>query len=230
MLTELRTDIGEDRGFFNQFANCGLLKNHWDDDLLAKVAEEFPYLDDPGWVHLVNSKERIFVGDNPRMWGDATNQLLAAMGGNEFLDLLTELTGISGLIPHTFEGGLRVVEHGGFQLLHNQPNYNFIGWRRLQVRVFLSIDSEPEGEFFVYDNPNPFPAPGAVLPEKESLLLAAVPHFNHTAIFETTRTTFHGQPIPIESFLPNKSVILNYYTERSAVDGASNHRTIWWNS
>ncbi|HLI79535.1 MAG TPA: 2OG-Fe(II) oxygenase [Candidatus Binataceae bacterium] len=125
-----------------------------------------------------------------------------------FILFLENLTGIRGLIPDPYfaGGGLHEVVNGGHLNIHADFNHQEILnlERRLNVLIYLNRDWREEY--------------GGCLELWDQLMLKCVervvPSFNRCVIFNTSPTSYHGNPEPVNhpSNLSRRAIALYYYT------------------
>lgn len=232
MITEMRTETGEDRGFFDRYDGYGVLLDQWDDELLMNVAAEFPAVASPLWENVCNEHEHFLRSVDKRLFLSHSLELINLLGSDGFIGLLSELADIDGLIFDKNGSFLQAIPFGGYVGLHAGPNLISTGWGRISVQVFLNnlSDDQSNCDVMIYDNPDPFPDANADLPSNVSFRAAVKPEFNLTAIVETRPTLFHGQPISNTSVEPIKSVVANYYTKGAPPYSVVSSNKVWWRS
>ncbi len=91
----------------------------WEDDLLRRVAAEFPDPDVPGWRRYENSTERKLEGP-PGLWGAATRDLFGQIRTRT--PDLEAAFGIGELQMETVGGGYHLIPPGGY--LHIHADFN----------------------------------------------------------------------------------------------------------
>lgn len=229
MITEVVAEgIGKDLGFYDSFSGAGILRSYWESDLLQTVNAEFSDLED-SWEHINTENEVSRNVHDYLAWGTGLRELLARMCSSDFVNMLGEFIGVTGLLTSIVPGtAYRQIDTGGFQRLHAPGNPTADGWLRMYVEVFLNekLESTDGGEFMVYNNPEPFS--DKPLPSVHSRGLCAAPLFNQTVIVKTTPTTFFGSPEPLRSETPRRSVVVHYVTEDPPEDYLTPHQTVWW--
>lgn len=229
MITEVVTEIGTDRGFYDHFSGAGILRDYWNPSILRRVVGEFEDLEGE-WEHIDTPNEVSRNVHKYLAWGPALRELLIEMCHGEFVTMLEEFTGVRGLLPSIDRGsGYRQVDTGGFQRLHSVGNPTPDGWLRMYVEVFLDEEWESAdgGEFMVYNNPEPF-SDSKDLPSVNTRGLCTAPLFNHTVLVKTDPTTFFGSPNPLCSETPRRSIVVCYVTKDFPDDYLTLHQPIWW--
>lgn len=195
-------------------------------DVLRAVVDEIP--------SPVRDPERLFRRHDPGVTigkfayrnvpelGPASIALINTLNAQPFLDFLTALTGIEGLIPDPYlsGGGFHLIVAGGFLNVHADFNVHpqLHVYRRLNLLLYLNETWPAEW--------------GGALelwrPDMSSAARAIAPLFNRTVIFGTTATSFHGHPDPLTCppDAVRRSLALYYYTARPAEDVVP-HSTLW---
>jgi Rps23 Pro-64 3,4-dihydroxylase Tpa1-like proline 4-hydroxylase len=134
-------------------------------------------------------------------WEDlpaAAVKIIRVASRPEFLLWLEELTGIKGLVPDPYlkGGGVHRIGRGGFLKMHT--DFNFHNELRLYRRLNLLL----------YLNEN-WPGGGMLWLGKDKCVQ---PEANTMVVFETSETSWHGHPDPLEHDSPRDSIALYYYT------------------
>jgi hypothetical protein len=120
-------------------------------DLAAALAARFPGPDHAGWMRRDYREQSARLGQLQRSGFEgvdgALRHLLAELGGMAFLDFLSTLTGIEGLIadPHFRGAGLSLTLPGGHLALHadfNRDRSRHLE-RRVTVLYYLASDWDP---------------------------------------------------------------------------------------
>lgn len=131
-----------------------------------------------------------------------------------FLRQLEDLTGIKGLIAdNLYEGGgVHRIESGGKLSVHTDyskhPRKNL--YRRINLLIYLNEDWNPDwgGSLQLWNN------------DTKELVSEIQPMMNRAVIFNTTSTSLHGHPHPLNTpeGIARKSIALYYFTEESGED------------
>jgi hypothetical protein len=200
-----------------------------DDVVPAAVADaaaaEFATLDTDGWLLHTdrgNSLKRA-TPDETKM-GTILRGLVSEFNSQAFVAFLEELTGIEGLIPdpHLAGGGLHQLDPGGFLNVH--ADFNRHSRLRLDRRVnvlwYLNPGWRPEwgGALELWDE------------EMRDCVVRAEPVHNRMVVFNTTSTSFHGNPQPVACPEGNarRSVALYYYSNgRPRDEHTAAHSTLY---
>ena len=194
------------------------------DEVLRPVLAEFPEGDSEHWERFARKTEvKLALADVTRM-GPVTGHLLAEFNGQCFMEFLTELTGIDGLIAdHTFAGGgLHQIRPGGFLRIHADFNRHseLRLDRRLNALLYLNPDWRDEygGNLELWDR------------AMEHRVASYAPIFNRLVIFATTDFAYHGHPDPLTCppTRARRSMALYYYTNgRPDEEVAGDHTTLF---
>lgn len=191
------------------------LRSFLEPGMALDMAEEFPGLDTDAWTRYKHQNENK-VGLNkrslfPPLLGEAVDEL----NSPEFVDWLSQLTGIPGLMADaTLEGGgLHQSGPGGFLNIHtdfNTHHYHKHWQRRVNLILYLNPNWQEQwgGSIELWDR------------DVRNCVVKIPPLFNEALIFQTDDISYHGFPEPLrcppgES---RKSVALYYYT----LDGKTN--------
>ena len=154
-------------------------------------------------------------------------QVFKELNSPEFLNLLTEITGIHDLIPDEklFGGGLHQSTTGAFLDVHVDFNFHpeTKTHRRLNLIVYMNKDWKPEynGNLELWDM------------STKTQIADVAPLFNRFVIFETNEVSFHGHPKKLKTphGVSRKSIAVYYYTkERDDIVAATDHNTIYVNT
>jgi hypothetical protein len=157
-------------------------------------------------------------------FGIATRSYFAEFAGAEFLQILQWVTGIHGLLadPYMYGGGLHATAVGGKLAVHADYNKHplFKLDRRLNLLIYLNEDwtEDNAGWLELWDA------------DMTACAKRVLPVFNRTVLFNTTRTSYHGQPEPIVGppTLSRKSIALYYFSNgRSDESDTAAHSTLW---
>ncbi|MEX0938122.1 MAG: 2OG-Fe(II) oxygenase [Pirellulales bacterium] len=163
---------------------------------------------DSRWHHFDNDREiKRQLCDDTKM--DPRIQIfLYKLNSPPMLDFLESLTGITGLVSDPFlaGGGVHQLPPGGFLKIH--ADFNFHNRlkldRRINVLVYLNKNWREEyaGHLQLWDEP------------MEKCVQNVLPVFNRMVVFNTTSTSWHGNPEPLKcpEGWSRKSVAMYYYT------------------
>lgn len=178
-----------------------------DADLLQKINAEFP--DSTGQAYFMRDQERLKFQFRPdQCSGPVTRMLFAELNSRAFLQFLSELTGIAGLIadPYHAGAGLHEVKSGGHLGIHADfPWHHEMGvTRRLNLLIYLNEDWDADfgGSLELWDR------------KMRAAQQKILPLFGRAVIFNTERNTFHGHPDPLTcpENRSRRSIATYYYT------------------
>lgn len=191
-----------------------VLDDFFSRDSIEKVWNEFPKIEDKGWIHYVHVNERKHGLNKLELIPVYTRDIfINELNGNRFKDYLEELTGIPNLIPdRTIEGGgIHQSEKNGFLNIHADftvhPHKKT--WRRrVNVLVYLNKnwDNSYGGDLELWEK------------DMSKCAVKIAPIFNRVVIFNTDENSYHGFPEPINcpDDITRKSIALYYFTEENA--------------
>jgi hypothetical protein len=200
------------------------------DDFLPQAVidaciEEFPAPEQIDWRILTDEghSKKLSTKDEALM-GPVTRQVIAQLNGGTMISFLEELTGIDGLVPdpHLEGGGLHQLPRGGFLDVH--ADFNFHKRIRLDRRLNLLLYLNPDwceewgGNMELWD------------PSLTSCEVRVAPVANRVVIFNTTDTSFHGNPQPVTApdGRTRRSLALYYYTNgRPDSERSKAHSTLY---
>lgn len=194
------------------------LDNFLNPQILHSVLRDLSVMPTPEASH-DRAQERLKSSFNPEELPEQTRNLFRFFNSRPFLSFLSNLTGIKGLIPDPMflGGGVHEVKNGGHLDIHADFNLHkpMKVQRRINVLIYLNEGWQPEygGQFEIWDN------------NMEKCLSSFVPHFNRCVVFNTTSTSFHGNPNPVNHPLQvaRRSIALYYYT--ATWDGSQREHT-----
>lgn len=184
------------------------LDNFLDAGLVARVAAEFPELGDKEDIRFNDPNQLKLASRGEYRMGPVTRELVHYLNSQPFLEYLSALTGISGLIPDPYfnGGGLHEIRRGGFLKIHadfsKHPDLQLD--RRISLLLYLNEDWEESygGHFELWDR------------EMKRCVKKFLPVFNRIVIFNTTDHSYHGHPDPLTcpEDRSRRSLALYYYT------------------
>jgi Rps23 Pro-64 3,4-dihydroxylase Tpa1-like proline 4-hydroxylase len=194
------------------------------DDVLDRVAEEFPAPDSEIWRKFEHAhSKKLALMDEERM-PPTTRQLLYQLNGGAFVSYLEQLTGIDGLVsdPHFEGGGIHQIPRGGRLEVHADFNWHarLRLDRRLNVLVYLNRGWRDEygGNLELWTR------------DMSRCEVRIAPVFNRCVVFSTTDFSYHGHPHPLAcpEGMSRKSIALYYYTNgRPADERSEAHSTLY---
>ncbi len=201
-----------------------VIDNLWSGDQLDCIVDEFEAVKkwDSRADYGIQVKDRTAWGDEFDM-GHYTSDAVETLHGAKFLNILSKLTGIDGLIPDPYlaGGGLNQIKRGGQLAVHVDGTWHH-GMklhRRVNVIVYLNSfwNEDWNGHFQLWSgSENPV-----------ALVKEYMPAFNRTVIFPTNDLTWHGHPEKLDcpDGVTRKSLILYYYTSERPASDRWNGRT-----
>jgi Rps23 Pro-64 3,4-dihydroxylase Tpa1-like proline 4-hydroxylase len=145
---------------------------------------------------------------NPETFSPSLRTLFYSFNSLPFIGFLENVTGIKGLIPDPYfaGAGFHEIANGGHLNIHADFNHHALLdlERRINVLIYLNRDWKEEygGCFEIWDR------------TMTQRCLRVVPLFNRCVIFNTSSTSFHGNPEPINhpAGTSRRAVALYYYT------------------
>jgi Rps23 Pro-64 3,4-dihydroxylase Tpa1-like proline 4-hydroxylase len=154
----------------------------------------------------------------------ALQDIFSELQGDRFVDALRTMSGIEDLTPdRQFNGaGLHATPRGGSLGVHVDFNRHPDGrYRRLNLFLFLGDGVGWQGDWG--GNLELWDATG------KRAAVRIVPDFNRLALFESTETSWHGQPVPLTC--PDGryrlSLAVYYFSESTPADYRAKHSTIY---
>jgi hypothetical protein len=178
-----------------------------DEAILDQCLAEFPDVSSSE-VGYHRNQENLKFEFKPERLSPPLRSLFYSFNSMPFLGFLEGLTGINGLIPdpHFVGGGFHLVTEGGHLNIHADFNHHaLLGLeRRINVLIYLNKDWREEygGSLELWDV--------AMRGARQRV----VPLFNRCVIFNTSSSSFHGNPEPVRhpARIPRRSIALYYYT------------------
>ncbi len=168
-----------------------VLDDFFDPELLERVCQEIPRIDDDTWVRESDERIKQFNHRSPVSLGKAALELVTLLHSAAFLYFLSEMTSIWELLPDPYLQGAsyHVVPRGGFFQVHVDRNiaYSTGLVRRLALMLYLNKGWKNEygGQFELWNETG------------TQRVKAIDPIFNRCVIFEVTDTSYHGLPNPV---------------------------------
>jgi hypothetical protein len=176
--------------------------------MLNRVLDEVPPINRDNFIAHHDDHQTKFGLRSAIALKDEGYQLAAFLHSAAFLYLLSEITGIWGLLPDPYMqgGGYHVIPPGGKFDVHldRKTDYATGLRRRLAFITYLNKDWKPEygGQLELWN------------PEGTHCEASIVPVFNRTIIFEVADGNYHGHPNPVAApdNRPRKSFAVYYHT------------------
>lgn len=177
-------------------------------EVLEACLEHFPAQVDVEGQTFDRAQERYKSSFNPDYMHPALRSLFYAFNARPFIRFVENLTGIEGLIPDPYfmGGGFHEIRQGGHLSVHADFNHHreMNLERRVNVLVYLNKDWKDEygGQLELWDE------------DMTSCVKSIAPVFNRCAVFNTTSSSWHGNPQPVNhpEEIPRRSIALYYYT------------------
>ncbi len=204
-----------------------VIDNFFEEAALDDVLSEFPEPDHPYWGRFDSNVQTKLASKDASETPDIPAHFLAELNSAAFVNFLSELTGIEGLIPdpHLSGGGLHQIEKGGFLKMHADFCWHPVLKldRRINVLVYLNKDWKEEygGHLQLFDSN---------LKNTHKIL----PIFNRVVVFNTTDFSMHGHPDPLTcpDDRSRRSMALYYYSNGRPAEEISPNRpdenaTLW---
>ena len=189
-----------------------IVDNFLPEDVFSKCVDVFPHKEDSSWetsiLEGVERKRRTTWGsvyDIPPHIVDVVQYLNSSL----FLNRMSEMLDIPKLIsdPYYAGGGLNESFRGDYLDVHVDGNYHDATGlhRRANAIFYLNTqwDTDWGGCFEVYDQ------------EGDRCVHKVEPIGNRLVVFDTSDTSFHGFPDPIQppENISRRSLLLYYYTK-----------------
>jgi Rps23 Pro-64 3,4-dihydroxylase Tpa1-like proline 4-hydroxylase len=199
-------------------------------DLYAGLLREFPGPGDRAWERFddagVQEKKLRTTWRSEYDMPQTTREVCRFLNSGLFLRVLSDMTGIEGLVsdPYYAGGGLGCILPGGLLDVHvdGSMHHGMKLHRRLNALLYLNQEwkSEWGGQLGFYANKDdPEPA------------VRIDPMGNTLVIFETHDRTYHGHPEPLAAPVPRNSLLLYYYTSEPRPEGQvvypGAHSALW---
>jgi Rps23 Pro-64 3,4-dihydroxylase Tpa1-like proline 4-hydroxylase len=197
------------------------------DDFLEKdfaeaLLREYPPAD-PTWTNITytHQKKKFSL---TRDFPPSINEFFGMSASKEFLDLISEITGVDGLLadPDLVGGGCHQIVNGGFLDVHIDFNVHSVTRNHRQLNAILYLNKNWKEEYAgfleLWDM------------QRKARIANIAPLFNRLVIFETNEISYHGHPVPlnISDGMSRKSLAVYYYTvDRPAEQIGPEHNTVY---
>lgn len=214
----------------------------FDDKILDEInleIEEANFKEDKRSIEGVEVKTRSDFEDNESL-PPKTRLIFEIINGGRFLNIISKLTGINGLIsdPYYDGGGINVIKNGGTLAVHvdgtNQKRMNVS--RRINAIIFLNENWNPKWNGYheqweftnkdlsPFDKNNKWRCVRKILPKK-----------NRLYVFTTNDHSWHGHAgvLSVPKNIKRKSLISYYYTSsrpKSDIVYDNPHRALFINN
>ena len=174
-----------------------------------QIAEEFPAPNTDAWTHYQHHNENKLGMAKRECFPLELGVVVDELNSPDFVNWLSELTGIPGLMadPMLEGGGLHQSGRGGFLNVHTDfSNHHYHKHWRRRVNLILYLNEgwqEPwGGSIELWDR------------TMHHCVAKYPPLLNHALIFNTNEISYHGFPEPLQcpEEQSRKSLALYYYT------------------
>jgi hypothetical protein len=192
-------------------------------EVFARAAAEFPGIRDEFWKGYLHVNETKYSNTQPDSWGPTLRAVAEEFCSPPFIEFLTRLTGIDGLMPDWSMdgGGLHQTLRGGHLNIHADftTHHDHDNWAR-RVNILLYLNEEWDsaawgGQLELWD------------PAMTACQAKVTPAGNRMLVFTTTFDSFHGHPDPLTcpDDVARRSMALYYFTEEEkAVRRSTNYQ------
>ena len=203
-----------------------VIDNFLDPEFALEAAQSFPSFEEAqaqGFeFNFVRERRKIQISDSSN-FPPAITRLHEALSSEAFLNDLTYITGIPGLIADAglSGGGMHVTGSGGRLDVHVDFNFNeeMQVHRRLNILVYLNPTWDPKwgGQIELWDK------------DVRTCHQQVDPSLNRCVLFETSEISYHGvQPVHPEAPTPRHSFAAYYYTKDAPAEwDGTHHNTIF---
>ena len=206
-----------------------LLKNLVPDEELHLVVNElddfFAKTKNNGevWRIRANEYSKKYGTSEIKMVGEKSGELFEFLFSEEFVNFLSELTGIKKLIADQSlkGGGFHLIGKEGFLKIHADFNYHpqLEMYRRVNLLLYLNENWDyGGGDLELWDK------------EMKNCVEKYPPLFNHCVVFNSSDYSYHGHPNPLicPGEVYRKSIAVYYYTKEKPEDTTKDfHSTIY---
>ena len=196
----------------------------FDPDLLHRLIERFPNPSQAKWQKFDDAKQIKLASNKDETFDPLCRIFLYHLNSAPFLEFLTQVTGIEGLIADSYfdGGGMHQIQRGGKLAIHADFNKHPVTNldRRLNVLVYLNENWRDEygGHFEMWDR------------SMQRCAKKLAPEFNRLVVFSTTDFSYHGHPDPLNCppDRTRKSLALYYYSNgRPDAEVSGKHSTMF---
>lgn len=185
-----------------------VLPDFLDEDILDLCLREFPATPASSAAGYMRRQENLKFEFKPETLSPPLRSLFYSFNSIPFVGFIENLSGIKGLIPDPYfaGAGFHEVSQGGHLDIHADFNFHAaLGLeRRINVLIYLNKDWREEygGCFEIWDQ------------KMKRCRERIVPAFNTCVMFNTSSTSFHGNPAKVNhpDGKPRRAIALYYYT------------------
>jgi len=192
-----------------------VIDNFFNEELLDLVCKEFHNSNFDAWDKRNDENTQVKWRSNWSCDNDippVTMDLIQFLNSGDFLKFLSNLSGITGIIPDPYltGGGYNQINRGGMLAIHADGNWHDLMGvhRRLNVILYLNKNWNERwgGDLELWSktsNNQPL-----------ECVKKISPIYNRLCIFRTDDFSFHGHPTPLDcpDEISRRSLILYYYT------------------
>lgn len=211
-----------------------VIDNFLHTDKLDKIVSEINKLDDdkapckftdPRSLYEYNK----FAFDSN--YGDFLKEVFVELNSDTFIDKLEQITGIKNIIRNDINlrgAGIHRIHKNGFLQLHTDFNSYYLNGVKLDRRINLLIYLNPDWKYEYNGH--------ICLCDKNSMtcIKKISPILNRCLIFNTTKNSIHGHPMPLNvpEHVKRNSIAVYYYTKNTKgevdFEGDREHCTTWY--
>lgn len=204
-----------------------VIDNLFNEKLLQQLADEFYPPEDERWHRFADPlRETKLASTSEANLPPTIQQFVRELNAEQFLNQISALTGISGLIPDPYllGAGMHMIVPGGKLAIHADFNKHPIMKvdRRLNLLVYLNQDWDETygGHLELWER------------SMQACVKRILPAFNRTVLFLTDDFSFHGHPEPLRcpEGRTRKSIAMYYYTNgrpASELRAPEEHNTLF---
>jgi len=191
------------------------LTEFFSDEIARSACAEFPAVDTVAWTHWQHHNENKHGMTKRELFPPLLGAIADELNSPEFVEWLSDLTGIPHLLADTSleGGGLHQSGRGGFLNVHTDFTHHHYhrNWRR-RVNLILYLNEGWQsgwgGDIELWDE------------RMRQCVAKYPPLLNQVLIFNTDERSFHGFPDPLScpDGVSRKSLALYYYTTDPQAD------------
>lgn len=179
-------------------------------EVAEELAQEFEQIGEESWKHYHHYNERKLAITDLDLMPPATQRVVGDLQSQPAVDLMTELSGLDGLIsdPSLEGAGMHLVQRGGFLNVHTDflAHTKYRNWsRHINLLLYLNKDWQEEwnGNLELWND------------DLSECIQSIPPLFNRCVIFETLEKSYHGHPekLSCPHGVSRKSLLLYYYRD-----------------
>lgn len=191
-----------------------IIDNFFENSVASAISNEFPSYEDSAWRNYNNAIENKKLLNHWDKFPKTIYQVMVYLNSSEFTTYLEKLTNIKDILvdPGLNGGGLHIHKRGGKLNVHLDYSVHpkLHKERRLNLLVYLTPDWNFEwgGDLELYSHD-----PEKHKPKQKIISIPCL--FNRAIIFDTTVSSWHGLPTPLNcpNEVTRKSLAVYYLTE-----------------